>query len=594
MQKLSRKAYSDLYGITVGDSVRLGDTNLWAKVEEDLTIKGEEAVFGGGKTLRDGMGQNPIETRNNPKVMDLVITNALIIDHRRIYKADIGIKDGKIAAIGAAGNPLITSNVDMIVGVSTEAFAGEGKIFVAGGLDTHVHYLEPEIVESALDGGITTLIAGGTGMNDGTKATTATPGAWWIERMLQSGDAFPINLGFLGKGQGANEEVMIEQIEAGACGLKIHEDWGATGSAIDYSLRVADKMDIQVSIHTDTLNESGFAEHTIKVINGRVIHAYHCEGAGGGHAPDIMIVTSVENVLPSSTNPTLPYTINTIPEHLDMLMVCHHLNPKVPEDVAFADSRIRKETIAAEDILHDMGAISMTSSDTLAMGRISETAIRTWQIADKMKANFGFLKGDSQYSDNNRIKRYVAKYTINPAITHGVSDYVGSIDCGKIADIICYEPQFFGAKPYAIFKAGIIARCIAGETNASIPTCEPVIMRNQFAATGTCASASSVFFVSQASIDKNIKQKYGLKRTCLPVRNCRSVTKKDMVNNNHLPNISVDSQTFDVSLPEVEINNWIADSQQVIKGFKKASNGKLIVTAEPLNEAPLAQRFFLF
>lgn len=593
MQKISRKAYSDLYGITVGDSVRLGDTNLWAQVEEDLTIKGEEAVFGGGKTLRDGMGQNAIELRSNPKVMDLVITNALIIDHRRIYKADIGIKDGKVAAIGAAGNPLITDNVDMIFGVSTEAFSGEGKIFVAGGTDTHVHYLEPQIVESALDGGITTLIAGGTGMNDGTKATTVTPGSWWLERMFQSADSFPINIGLLGKGQGANEAVIAEQIEAGACGVKIHEDWGATGSAIDYSLRVADKMDVQVSIHTDTLNEAGFAEHTIKVINGRVIHAYHCEGAGGGHAPDIMIVTSVPNVLPASTNPTLPYTVNTIAEHLDMLMVCHHLNPKVPEDVAFADSRIRKETIAAEDILHDIGAISITSSDTLAMGRIAETATRTFQIADKMKANFGFLKGDSQYSDNNRIKRYIAKYTINPAIAHGIADYVGSIDCGKIADIVCYEPKFFGAKPYAIFKAGILARAIGGETNASIPTCEPLIMRNQFAAFGTAASATSVFFVSKASIEKNIKKEYGLKRTCLPVRNCRGIGKKDMINNNCLPNISVDSQTFDVSLPEKEIVNWLEDSR-VIGSFKKTSEGKLIVTAEPLNEAPLAQRFFLY
>lgn len=593
MQKLTRKAYSDLYGITVGDSVRLGDTHLWAKVEEDLTKKGEEAVFGGGKTLRDGMGQNPLETRSNPKVMDLVITNALIIDHRRIYKADIGVKDGKIAAIGHAGNPLITDDVDMIVGVSTEAFAGEGKIFVAGGLDTHVHWLEPEIVESALDGGITTLICGGTGLNDGTKATTVTPGAWWLERMLQSADSMPINVGFLGKGQGASEEVIAEQIEAGACGLKIHEDWGATASAIDYSLRVADKMDVQVSIHTDTLNEGGFAEHTVRAINGRVIHAYHCEGAGGGHAPDIMIVTSVPNVLPSSTNPTLPYTVNTIAEHLDMLMVCHHLNPKVPEDVAFADSRIRKETIAAEDIMHDMGAISMTSSDTLAMGRISEVSTRTWQIADKMKQNFGFLKGDTQYSDNVRIKRYVAKYTINPAITHGVADYVGSIDLGKIADIVCYEPQFFGAKPFAVFKAGIIARAVAGETNASIPTCEPVIMRNQYGATGSCVSASSVFFVSQASIKNNIKKEYGLKRTCLPVRNCRGIGKKDMINNNYLPNISIDSQTFDVSLPEAELMNWLEDNE-VIRNFKKTSDNKLIVTAEPLTASSLTQLFYLF
>lgn len=593
MKELTRKAHSDLYGITTGDSVRLGDTSLWAKVEEDLTIKGEEAVFGGGKTLRDGMGQHPFATRSNPKVMDLIITNALIIDHRRIYKADIGIKDGKIAAIGHAGNPLITDNVDMICGVSTEAFAGEGKIFVAGGLDTHVHWLEPAIIETALDGGLTTLIVGGTGLNDGTKATTATPGAWWIERMLQSADNVPMNVGFLGKGQGSALEQVREQIEAGACGLKIHEDWGATGSAIDYSLRIADEMDVQVSIHTDTLNEAGFAEHTVRAIAGRVIHAYHCEGAGGGHAPDIMVVTAYANILPSSTNPTLPYTVNTIAEHLDMLMVCHHLNPKVPEDVAFADSRIRKETIAAEDILHDMGAISMTSSDTLAMGRISEVSTRTWQIADKMKNNFGALKGDSEYNDNNRIKRYIAKYTINPAITHGVADYVGSIDIGKIADLVCYEPKFFGAKPYAVFKAGVIARAVCGEANASIPTCEPVIMRNQYAAIGSCVNTTSVFFVSQAAMAKNIKKEYGLKKTCLPVRNCRNISKKDMVNNNLLPGISIDPQTFNVAIKRSDLVNWLADTAR-IDSFKATADDKLIVTAEPLEQASLSQRFFLY
>lgn len=593
MQKITRKAYSDLYGITVGDSVRLADTNLWAKVEEDLTKYGEEAVFGGGKTLRDGMGQNPLETRSNAKVMDLIITNALIIDHRRIYKADIGIKDGKFAAIGHAGNPMISDNIDMICGVSTEVFSGEGKIFVAGGLDTHVHWLEPEICQSALDGGITTLIVGGTGLNDGSKATTVTPGAWWMERMLQSADNVHVNVGFLAKGQGANEQVIVEQIEAGACGLKIHEDWGATGSAIDQSLKVADKMDVQVSIHTDTLNECGFAEHTVRAINGRVIHAYHCEGAGGGHAPDIMIVASLNNILPSSTNPTLPFTVNTIAEHLDMLMVCHHLNPKVPEDVAFADSRIRKETIAAEDILHDMGAISMTSSDTMAMGRISEVSTRTWQVADKMKANFGSLAGDTEYSDNNRIKRYIAKYTINPAITHGVADYVGSIDLGKIADLVCYEPKFFGVKPFAVFKAGILARGMAGESNASIPTCEPIVSRDLWAATGSCANASSVLFISQAAAKRNIKKEYGLKKTCLPVRNCRNVFKKDMVNNTCMPKMNVDPQMFDIAIDREDLMNWI-NNEKVLEKFRVANDGKLIVTAEPLTEASLTQRFFLY
>lgn len=594
MQKLTRKAYSDLYGITVGDSVRLGDTNLWAKVEKDLTVYGEEAVFGGGKTLRDGMGQNPIETRSNVKVMDLVITNALIIDHRLIYKADIGVRDGKIAAIGHAGNPLITEKVDMIVGVSTEAFSGEGKIFTAGGLDTHVHWLEPLITESALDNGITTLIVGGTGLNDGTKATTVTPGSWWLEKMLQSADEMPINVGFLGKGQGASKEVMEEQILAGACGLKIHEDWGATRSAIEYSLRVADEMDVQVSIHTDTLNEGGFVEHTIQAINGRVIHAYHSEGAGGGHAPDIMVVVNQPHILPSSTNPTLPYTVNTIAEHLDMLMVCHHLNPKVPEDVAFADSRIRKQTIAAEDVLHDMGAISMTSSDTLAMGRIGETATRTWQIAHKMKQDFGFLKGDSEYSDNNRIKRYVAKYTINPAITHGVADYVGSIDIGKIADIVAWEPKFFGAKPFAVFKAGVIARAVCGESNASIPTCEPVIMRNQYAAVGVASSSTSVLFVSKAAAARNVKQKYGLKKTTLPVRNCRNISKKDMANNSTLPDIEIDSQTFDVSVIESDLTNWIANAEN-FKAFPKTKDGKrFTIKAEPQKVNALAQRYFLY
>lgn len=596
MQKMTRKAYSDLFGITVGDSVRLGDTDLWAKVEKDLTLYGEEAVYGGGKTLRDGMGQSATETRSNAKVMDLVITNALIIDHRSIYKADIGIKDGKFAAIGHAGNPMISDDIDMIVGVSTEVFSGENKIFTAGAVDTHVHWLTPEIVDTALEVGTTTLIAGGTGLNDGTKGTTCSPGAWWIERMMQSADDMPMNVGFLAKGQGASKAVLEEQILAGACGIKIHEDWGATWSAIDYSLRVADEMDVQVAIHTDTLNEGGYVDHTLDAINGRVIHTYHSEGAGGGHAPDIMVVVNQENVLPSSTNPTLPYTQNTIAEHLDMLMVCHHLNPKVPEDVAFAESRIRKQTICAEDILHDMGAISMTSTDTMAMGRIGETPTRTWQVANKMKQEFGFLKGDSEYNDNNRIKRYIAKYTINPAITHGIADYVGSIDIGKIADLVAWEPAFFGAKVYATFKAGIIARGVCGESNASITTCEPVIMRKEFAGTGSCAAATSVFFVSKAGMVRNVKQEYGLKKTCLPVRNCRNIYKKDMINNTTRPDIYINPQTFDTAVVLEDLQNWVENVDKYMNELPKTPDGKryMISRVEPQKVNPLAQLYFLY
>lgn len=594
MQKLSRKTYSDLFGITVGDSVRLANTNLWIKVEKDLSLYGEEAVFGGGKTLRDGMGQNPILTRENPKVMDLVITNALILDYTGIYKADIGIKDGKIAAIGHAGNPFISDNIDMIVGVGTEAFSGEGKIFTAGGLDTHVHYLEPQIAEVALDNGITTIICGGTGLNDGTKSATATPGPWFMKEMLRSAENLPINVGFLGKGHGASIEPLAEQIEAGACGLKIHEDWGATRSSIDYSLRAADKYDIQVAIHTDTLNENGFVEDTMKAIDGRVIHTYHSEGAGGGHAPDIMVVTKYENILPSSTSPTIPYTVNTIAEHLDMLIVCHHLNPKVPEDVAFADSRIRKQTIMAEDILHDMGAISATSSDTLAMGRIGEVVARTWQMADKMKKDFGYLKGDSEYNDNNRVKRYISKYTINPAKIHGVSDYIGSIEIGKIADIVCWEPKFFGIKPYCVFKSGVIARAVCGDENASIPTCEPMVMRPAFAAIGSCVQSTSVIFTSKIAIEKDIKNRYGLNKKLLPVHNCRNLTKKDMVLNSLMPNIEVNAQTFDVTVSLNDINNWVEDSARISK-LPKIDNGeRVVLQAEPLEEAPLAQLYFLY
>ncbi|MCV3754203.1 urease subunit alpha [Ureaplasma zalophigenitalium] len=606
MFKISRKNYSDLFGITTGDSVRLGDTNLFIQVEKDYTTYGEESVFGGGKTLREGMGMNAQFTRDHSyvnektgkkvEVMDLVITNALIVDYTGIYKADIGIRDGLIASIGKSGNPHLTSDVDMVVGIATEACSGEGKIFTAGGLDTHVHFLEPEIAEVALDGGITTIIAGGTGMNDGSKATTVTPGKWWIKTQLQGADGMPVNVGFLGKGQGLNEPI-LEQIAAGACGLKIHEDWGATGHAIDSSLTVADKTDIAVSIHTDTLNESGFVEHTIAAMKGRVIHAYHTEGAGGGHAPDILETVKYSFCLPASTNPTLPYTVNTIAEHLDMLMVCHHLNPKVPEDVAFADSRIRAQTIAAEDLLHDMGAISITSSDTLAMGRIGEVATRTFQIADKMKAQFGALKGDSEFSDNNRVKRYISKYTINPAIAHGVSDYVGSIEVGKLADIVAWEPKFFGAKPYFVTKMGNIVRCLAGDPNASIPTCEPVIMRNQFASIGTALNRCSVSFVSKLSLDKtpSIKEEYGLTKDCLPVRNCRNISKASMKWNDVTPNLDVDAQTFEATVDLADLENWLEKpAAEIAKTLRQTENGKYVLDAEPETVLPLAQRYFLY
>ncbi|AJQ45237.1 urease subunit alpha [Ureaplasma diversum] len=598
MFKISRKNYSELYGITTGDSVRLGDTDVWAKVEKDYTQYGEESVFGGGKTLREGMGMNSTYKRDekykNAEVMDLVITNALILDYTGVYKADIGVRDGKIAAIGKSGNPHLTDNVDMIIGIATEVSAGEGKIYTAGGLDTHVHWLEPEIVPVALDGGITTLICGGTGMNDGTKATTVTPGKFWIRHGLQAADGMTVNVGFLGKGQGTADPI-LEEIAAGACGLKIHEDWGATGHAIDVSLTVADQTDVAVAIHTDTLNESGFVEHTIAAMKGRVIHAYHTEGAGGGHAPDILEAVKYNHILPASTNPTMPYTINTIAEHLDMLMVCHHLNPKVPEDVAFADSRIRAQTIAAEDILHDMGAISVMSSDTLAMGRIGEVVTRTWQTAHKMKNQFGPLKGDSEFNDNNRIKRYVSKYTINPAIAHGIDSYVGSIEVGKLADLVAWEPKFFGAKPYYVCKKGVIARCIAGDPNASIPTCEPVIMRDQFAAYGGAIADTSVLFVSKLSIEKNIKEEYGLKKDLLPVKNCRSISKKDLKYNDATPNVEVDSQTFSAAVDLADLENWVETSAaELAKKFKKTANGKYIIECDPLTEAPLAQRYFLY
>ena len=574
--EIDRKRYSQLFGPTVGDKIRLGDTDLFIEIEKDLTSYGDECKFGGGKSLRDGMGQNSIETRKNPLVVDLIITGVTVVDYTGIYKADIGIKDGKIAAIGKGGNPHGMDNVDFIVGVSTEALAGEGLILTAGGIDTHVHYISPDLVETALHGGITTIIGGGTGPNDGTNATTASPGAWNIEKMIESAEGLPINMGFLGKGSGANIEVNAEQIEAGACGLKIHEDWGATKSAIEYSLQAADKYDVQVAIHTDTLNEGGFVEHTIEAISGRTIHTYHTEGAGGGHAPDILKMSGQVNVLPASTNPTKPYTVNTIAEHLDMLMVCHHLDAKVPEDVAFADSRIRKQTIAAEDILHDLGIFSIMSSDTMAMGRIGEVITRTWQTASKMKLQRGPLKcscgcNDTEQNDNNRVKRYVAKYTINPAIAHGINEYVGSVEKGKMADLVLWEPTFFGAKPKMIIKGGMVSLAVMGEANASIPTCEPVLLRYMFGAYGKAKTTTCATFVSQASIENGIKEKLNLDNMVLPVKNIRNLTKRDMKLNDVIPkSLEVDPQTYDVKV-----------------------DGELI-TCESAKCLPLTQRYFLF
>lgn len=568
--EIDRKHYSDLFGPTTGDSIRLADTDLFLKIEKDYTVYGDECKFGGGKSLRDGMGQNSIETRNNPKVVDLIITGVTVLDYTGVYKADIGIKDGKIVAIGKGGNPDGMDNIDFIVGVSTEALAGEGCILTAGGIDTHVHFISPDLVDSALHGGITTVIGGGTGPNDGSNATTCTPGEWHIHRMLEAFDELPINVGILGKGSGANVEVNAEQIRAGACGLKVHEDWGATKSAIDYALRTADEYDVQVAIHTDTLNEGGFVENTIDAIQGRVIHTFHTEGAGGGHAPDILKMASHPNVLPASTNPTKPYTVNTIAEHLDMLMVCHHLDNKVPEDIAFADSRIRKQTIAAEDILHDMGVFSIMSSDTMAMGRIGEVVSRTWQTASKMKNQRGIMENDSEYNDNNRLRRYVAKYTINPAIAHGIADYVGSVEIGKMADLVLWEPAFFGVKPKVVIKGGMINLSVMGESNASIPTCQPEMLRKMFGAQGKAVAQTTAAFVSKYAFEDDIKGKLGLEKQVLPVRGIRNLTKKDMKLNDAMPELEVDPQTYDVTV-----------------------DGELI-TCEPAETLPMAQRYFLF
>ncbi|GAB6053024.1 urease subunit alpha [Magnetospira thiophila] len=565
---IDRAAYAGMFGPTTGDRVRLADTDLIIEVEEDRTTYGEEVKFGGGKVIRDGMGQSQA-TRAGGAV-DTVITNALIVDHWGIIKADIGIKDGRIAAIGKAGNPDIQPNVDIIVGPGTEAIAGEGRIVTAGGIDSHIHWICPQQIDDALYSGITTMLGGGTGPAEGTNATTCTPGPWHLERMLQAAEAFPMNLAFFGKGNASEAAPLMEQVAAGACGLKLHEDWGTTPSAIDTCLGVAEETDIQVAIHTDTLNESGFVENTIAAFKGRTIHAFHTEGAGGGHAPDIIKVCGEQNVLPSSTNPTRPFTVNTIDEHLDMLMVCHHLDSKIPEDVAFAESRIRRETIAAEDILHDLGAFSIIASDSQAMGRVGEVIIRTWQTADKMKKQFGALDGETGNNDNLRVRRYVAKYTINPALTHGIANHVGSIEVGKLADLVLWKPMFFGVKPDIVLKCGTIAAAAMGDPNASIPTPQPVHYRPMFGAFGRSLTASSVTFVSQAALNLGIGAKYGLGKTLLPVSGCRTVKKRDMILNNYTPTMEVDPETYEVR-----------------------ADGRLLV-CEPAVELALAQRYFLY
>ncbi len=556
----------------MGDKIRLGDTNLWATVEQDLLSKGDECKFGGGKSVRDGMAQSSTATRDNPNVLDLVITNVILIDAKLgIIKADIGIRDGLIVGIGQAGNPDTMEGVtpNMIIGASTEVHNGAHLIATAGGIDTHIHFICPQQIQHAIENGITTMIGGGAGPADGTHATTCTSGAWNIEKMLKAAEAFPVNLGFFGKGNCSTLDPLREQIAAGALGLKIHEDWGATPAVIDAALRVADEMDVQVAIHTDTLNESGFLEDTMRAIDGRVIHTFHTEGAGGGHAPDIIKAAMYPNVLPASTNPTRPFTVNTIDEHLDMLMVCHHLDKRVPEDIAFADSRIRPETIAAEDILHDMGVFSIMSSDSQAMGRVGEVVTRTWQTADKMKAQRGPLAEDPD-SDNLRIKRYIAKYTINPAIAHGISDYVGSLEVGKIADIVLWKPAFFGVKPECVIKKGFMNFAKMGDPNASIPTPQPVFYRPMFGAFASANTDSAVLFVSQASVDKKLKQKLGLAKETLPVKGCRTVDKKDLVHNNATPEITVDPERYEVRV----------DGEHI--------------TCEPADKLPLAQRYFLF
>ncbi|HEY9695322.1 MAG TPA: urease subunit alpha [Oculatellaceae cyanobacterium] len=572
--KMDRQAYAETYGATVGDRIRLADTELFIEVEQDFTTYGDEVKFGGGKVIRDGMGQSPIS--NADGAVDLVITNALILDWWGIVKADIGIKDGHIYKIGKAGNPYIQDNVDIIIGAGTEVVAGEGMILTAGGIDSHIHFICPQQIETAIASGITTMIGGGTGPATGTNATTCTPGAWNIYRMLQAADAFPVNLGFLGKGNSSKPEGLIEQVFAGAIGLKLHEDWGTTPATIDTCLSVADEYDIQVAIHTDTLNEAGFVEDTIAAFKNRVIHTYHTEGAGGGHAPDIIKVCGQANVLPSSTNPTRPYTLNTLDEHLDMLMVCHHLDPAIPEDVAFAESRIRRETIAAEDILHDLGAFSIISSDSQAMGRVGEVIIRTWQTAHKMKVQRGHLppltpphQGGVE-NDNFRAKRYVAKYTINSAITHGIANYVGSVEVGKLADLCLWRPAFFGVKPELVIKGGMIAWSQMGDANASIPTPQPVYMRPMFGSFGGAISATSLTFVSQAALERDIPTQLKLQKPAVAVSGTRQISKRDLKLNDALPEMEVDPETYEVR-----------------------ADGELL-TCEPATVLPMAQRYFLF
>ncbi|MFN4089753.1 MAG: urease subunit alpha [Alphaproteobacteria bacterium] len=567
--RIARAAYADMFGPTVGDKVRLADTELFIEVEKDHTIYGEEVKFGGGKVIRDGMGQSQV-TRAGGAV-DTVITNALILDHWGVVKADIGIRDGRIVGIGKAGNPDVQPGVDIVIGPGTEAIAGEGKIVTAGGFDCHIHFICPQQITEALYSGITSMMGGGTGPATGTNATTCTPGAWHIGRMIQAMEAFPMNIGLSGKGNASQPEALIEQVRAGSCALKLHEDWGTTPSAIDTCLSVADEMDVQVLIHTDTLNESGFVEDTVRAFKGRTIHAFHTEGAGGGHAPDIIKVCGEANVIPSSTNPTRPFTVNTVDEHLDMLMVCHHLDPKIPEDVAFAESRIRRETIAAEDILHDIGAFSIIASDSQAMGRVGEVIIRTWQTADKMKRQFGRLPEERGENDNIRARRYVAKYTINPAIAQGMADHIGSLEVGKLADIAIWSPAFFGVKPDLVIKSGTIAAAVMGDPNASIPTPQPEYYRPMFGAFGRSLTASAVTFVSQAALAEDLPGRLGLTRELVAVRNTRGgIGKRSMIHNDLTPKIDVDAETYEVR-----------------------ADGKLL-TCEPAKVLAMAQRYFLF
>ena len=565
--QMDRRSYAETYGPTTGDRLRLADTNLILEVEKDFTSYGDEVKFGGGKVIRDGMGQG--QSSRAAGAVDTVITNALILDWWGIVKADIGIRDGRICAIGKAGNPDISNNIDIVIGPGTEAIAGEGHILTAGAIDTHIHFICPQQIETALASGVTTMLGGGTGPATGTNATTCTPGAFHLARMLQAAEGLPMNLGFFAKGNASTPEALEEQIRAGACGLKLHEDWGTTPAAIDCCLGVADRFDVQVCIHTDTLNEAGFVEDTIRAIAGRTIHTFHTEGAGGGHAPDIIKICGQANVLPSSTNPTRPYTRNTLEEHLDMLMVCHHLDAGIPEDVAFAESRIRRETIAAEDILHDLGAFSIIASDSQAMGRVGEVITRTFQTAHKMKAQRGALPGDSDRNDNIRIKRYIAKFTINPAIAHGINSQVGSIEVGKLADLVLWKPGFFGVKPELILKAGSIAWAQMGDANASIPTPGPVHGRPMFATYGRALAPSCFTFMSQAALDADLPRQLGLERPCLPVQHTRDIGKAAMLNNNSLPNIEVDPETYEV----------FADGE--------------LLTCEPADELPMAQRYFL-